>query len=133
MSYARYDDERGAGWIMYSGVLLLTLGVLNIIDGIGAISRSHFYIANAHYMFGSLRTWGWVALILGALQLLIGLGVLFRESQIARWAGVITLSLSAIAQLLMIPAYPFWSLAIFAVDILAIYGLLAYGRRVTSA
>ena len=37
------------------------------------------------------------------------------------------------AQLLMIPAYPFWSLSIFAVDILAIYGLVAYGSRIQSA
>jgi len=43
------------------------------------------------------------------------------------------LSLNAIAQLLMIPAYPFWSLSIFAVDILAIYGLVAYGSRIQSA
>jgi hypothetical protein len=28
-----------------------------------------------------------------------------------------------------IPAYPFWSLAIFAVDILVIYGLAAYGGQ----
>ena len=34
-----------------------------------------------------------------------------------------------IAALLSIPAYPFWSLAIFAVDILIIYGLAAYGGR----
>jgi hypothetical protein len=30
------------------------------------------------------------------------------------------------------PAYPFWSLAIFAVDILALYGLIAYGDRLGS-
>ena len=31
------------------------------------------------------------------------------------------------AALLSIPGYPFWSLAIFAIDILIIYGLSAYG------
>ena len=40
------------------------------------------------------------------------------------------LGLNAIAQLLMMPAYPLWSLCIFALDILAIYGLIAYGRRI---
>jgi hypothetical protein len=35
-----------------------------------------------------------------------------------------------VAQLLSIPAYPFWSLAIFAIDIVAIYGLVAYGKRI---
>ena len=80
-------------------------------------------------MFADLKTWGWIILVLGILQLLVGLGVLV-ENQFARWTGVVILSLNALAQLLMIPAYPFWSLAIFAIDILAIYGLIAYGQRI---
>jgi hypothetical protein len=80
-------------------------------------------------VFADLKTWGWIILVLGILQLLVGLGVLV-ENQFARWTGVVILSLNALAQLLMIPAYPFWSLAIFAIDILAIYGLIAYGQRI---
>lgn len=131
-SYVERLDERGSGWIMFAGVLLLTIGTLNIIDGIAAISRANFYVANAHYVFGDLKTWGWVALCLGVLQLLVGLGV-FAKNQFARWTGVVVVSLNAIAQLLMMPAYPFWSLSIFAVDILAIYGLIAYGKRIGDA
>lgn len=128
-SYGSYYEERGQGWVLFAGVLLLTLGTLNVIDGIAAISRAHFYVANAHYVFGDLRAWGWVVLILGALQLLVGLGV-FVKNQFARWTGIVVLSLNALAQLLMTPAYPFWSLSIFAVDILAIYGLIVYGERI---
>lgn len=131
-SYYEPYEERGNGWITFAGVLLLTLGTLNVIDGIAAISRSNFYVGNAHYVFGDLRTWGWVALCLGALQLLVGLGV-FVKNQFARWTGVVVLSLNAIAQLLMMPAYPFWSMSIFAIDILAIYGLVAYGKRIAEA
>jgi hypothetical protein len=42
--------------------------------------------------------------------------------------------LSAIGALLAIPAYPFWSLTIFALDVLVIYGLVAYGgdRRIAA-
>ena len=36
-------------------------------------------------------------------------------------------------QLLIMPAYPFWSLSLFAVDILAIYGLVAYDERIGTA
>jgi hypothetical protein len=52
------------------------------------------------------------------------------KNQFARWTGVVVVSLNALAQLLMIPAYPFWSLAIFAIDIIALYGLIAYGKRI---
>ena len=113
---------------MFAGVLLLTLGVINVIEGIAAIGNAHFYVGNAHYVFADLKTWGWIVLILGVLQLLVGVGVLV-ENQFARWTGVVVLSLNALAQLLMMPGYPFWSLAILAIDILALYGLIAYGDR----
>jgi hypothetical protein len=61
---------------------------------------------------------------------LVGFGLLVRN-QFARWIGVVVLGLNAIAQLLMMPSYPYWSLAIFAIDILALYGLVAYGARVS--
>jgi len=129
-TYESYEDERGRGWLAFSGALLLTLATLNIIDGIAAISNAHFYVANARYVFGDLNTWGWIVLCLGVLQGLVGLGV-FVKNQFARWTGVVVLSLNAIAQLLMMPAYPFWSLCIFAIDIVAIYGLVAYGARIS--
>jgi hypothetical protein len=109
----------------------MVLGSFNIIDGAAAIGNAHFYVADAHYVFGDLNSWGWVVLCLGILQLLVALGVLMKN-QLARWTGVVVLSLNALAQLLMMPAYPFWSLAIFAVDILALYGLIAYGDRLGS-
>jgi hypothetical protein len=44
-----------------------------------------------------------------------------------RWFGIGVAGLNAIAALLSIPAYPFWSLAVFTIDIVIIYGLSAYG------
>jgi hypothetical protein len=123
-----YEDEQGHGWIVFAGVLVLIIGVINTIQGIAAISKAHFYVGNAHYVFGNLKTWGWVALIIGVIEILVGLGV-FARNQLARWTGVFVLGLNSIAQLLMMPAYPFWSLCIFALNTLAIYGLLVYGWR----
>lgn len=122
----------GYGLIIFASVLLLVAGVFNLIDGIAAIARSHVFIADAHYVAGDLRTWGWVALILGALQLLAGLGVL-AGNQLARWFGVAVIGLNAIAQLFFIPAYPFWSLTIIAMDMVALWGLFAYGSRQNAA
>jgi hypothetical protein len=131
--YGRYEDEdRGYGWIMFAGVLLMMLGTLNFIEGIAAIGNTNFFVHNTHYLFASLNTWGWVVLCIGVLEWAVGLGV-FVKNQFARWTGVAVLCLNAIAQLLMMPAYPFWSLSIFALDVLAIYGLIAYGKRIGEA
>ena len=125
-----YVDDRGFGWVVFAGVLLLMVGVMNTIEGIAAIGNAHFFVHNTNYVFGDLNTWGWIVLCLGVLQMLVGCGV-FLQNQLARWTGVVVLSVGAIVQLLMIPAYPFWSLSIFALDVLAIFGLLTYGARIS--
>jgi hypothetical protein len=121
-------ESRGFGLIIFAAVLLFVAGFFNMIDGIAAIARSHVFVANAHYVFGGLRAWGWVTLVLAIGQLLAGLGVL-AGNQLARWYAVAVVGLNAIAQMFFIPAYPFWSLTIIAVDVVALYGLCAYGSR----
>jgi hypothetical protein len=121
-------EGRGYGLIIFASVMLLVAGFWNLIQGITAIARSHVYVANAHYVFGDLRSWGWVTLILSILMLLAGIGVLIGN-QLARWFAVAVLGLDAIAQMFVIPSYPFWSLTIIALDVVALYGLCAYGSR----
>jgi len=128
----RRADDRGLGLVVFAAVMLLVVGIFNAIDGIAAIAQSHVFVANAHYVFGDLRAWGWVALILGVLQVLAGLGVL-AGNQVARWFGVVVIALNAITQMFFIPAYPFWSLLIIAGDVFALYGLCAYGSRTVAA
>jgi hypothetical protein len=122
------DDSRGAGWITFAAIMIIMVATLNIIDGIAAIGKSSFFVGNAHYVFSDLKTWGWIVLALGVLQMVVGFGIWYG-SQIARWTGIVVVSVNAIAQLLFIPAYPFWSLSIFALDVLVLYGLAAYGGR----
>ena len=122
----------GHGLIIFASVLLVILGCFNLIYGIAAIANSHVFVANAHYVFGSLRTWGWITLIIGVLQLLAAAGVV-AGNQLARWFGVAVLGLNAIDQMFFIPAFPFWSLVIIAVDVVALYGLCVYGSRANLA
>lgn len=134
MTSATMRRDRGARqgegyWmIVFAVALLVTVGFFNLIDGIAAIANSHVFIANAHYVVGDLRAWGWVVLILGVLQLIAAIAIL-AGSQAARWFAVVVIGLNAIGQMLFIPAYPFWSLLIIAVDIVALWGLCAYGSR----
>jgi hypothetical protein len=121
-------EGRGYGLVLFAGVLLLVAGFWNMIYGIAAIANSHVFVGNAHYVFGNQRAWGWVTLIIAVLMLLAGVGVMVGN-QLARWFGVVVVGLNAINQMFFLPAYPFWSLMIIAVDIVALYGLCAYGSR----
>ncbi|HTT51332.1 MAG TPA: hypothetical protein VMH35_08030 [Streptosporangiaceae bacterium] len=119
---------QGHGLLIFASVLLMVIGLFNLLDGIAAVARSHVFIANAHYVVGDLRAWGWVALICGVLQVLAGIGVL-TGNQLARWFGVAVVGLNALGQFFFVPAYPFWSLTIIAIDMIALYALCVYGSR----
>jgi hypothetical protein len=118
--------------VVFAGVLLMVLGTLNCIYGIAAIGDSKFFVNDTKYVFSNLNTWGWIVLCLGVGQLLVAFGV-FAKNQFARWTGVFVLALNAIAQMLFLPAAPFLALSLLAMDILAIYGLAAYGNRIARA
>ena len=124
----RHAEGQGYGLVIFAAVLLGLIGIFNLIDGIAAIANSHVFVANAHYVVGNLRAWGWATLILAVLQLLAAVGV-FMGNQLARWFAVVVLALNAIDQMLFLPGYPFWSLIIIAADIVAIWALCAYGSR----
>jgi hypothetical protein len=121
-------DERGAGWLVFAATVLGIAGIFNVIDGIMALSKSSFYVAGARYIFSDLRTWGWIVLILGILQILAAFAILGR-AQWARWFGIVIAALGAIGQFGFMQAYPFWSITIIAICIFVIYGLAAYGGR----
>ena len=126
------DGEEGGGWLLFAGVMIVIVGVLNVIYGIAAIGNAHFFIANQQYILSGLNTWGWVMLILGVLQIVAAFSI-WNGRGFGRWFGIGVAAVNAIAALLSIPAYPFWSLAVFAIDVLIIYGLATYGGARRSA
>ncbi len=124
----RHAEGRGYGLIVFASILLFVDGFFNMLYGIAAIANSHVFVANAHYVIGDLRAWGWITLIIAVLQLAAGGGVL-AGNQLARWFAVAVVGISAIDMMFFLPAYPFWALAIIAIDVVALYGLCAYGSR----
>jgi hypothetical protein len=120
--------EERAGWVTFAAVMLLIVGVLNVIWGIAAIGDSKFFVHDTKYILSGLNTWGWVTLVLGVLEILAGFS-LFGGGLYGRIFGIGAATLSSIAALLSIPAYPFWSLAIFAVDIIVIHQIATRGTE----
>jgi hypothetical protein len=121
-----YADDRGDSWVMFAGIMLCLAGVLNVIYGIAAIDNANFFVADQQYILSNLDTWGWVMLVVGGLQMIAAFSI-WSGGGFGRWFGIGVATVNAIAALLAIPGYPFWSLAVFAIDILIIYGLATYG------
>ena len=125
-------NERGSGWILFAMVALVTAGVMHIFDAIwmfqynGAIPQS---LQGAR--FGTpLSTYGWIYLVVGIILIASGVG-LAAGSQVARWIGIISGSITSISAIWLVQYYPIWSLVYVALGTLVVYALAAYGGRET--
>ncbi|HEX5857867.1 MAG TPA: hypothetical protein VFY91_07155 [Microbacterium sp.] len=118
------------GWVVFAGVILLVSGLFSVIQGIVALvgPDAYFAVTDGSLFLFDAQGWGWWNIIVGVLLLLTG-AALFAGQTWARVVAVILVVLSAVGQLLLIPAQPWWSLIIIAVDVLVIYALTVHGAE----
>ena len=95
---------------------------------LAAIDDSSFFTGNTTYALSNLHTWGWVTVILGVIQVVAGFSLMAGRT-FGRMIGILAAGLGAIGALLSIGgAFPFWSLAIFALCVIVLHGIVVYGE-----
>jgi hypothetical protein len=120
------EADKAAGWLTFAGFMILIAGLLNVLWGVAAIDNAKFFVGQTHFIVSDLNMWGWTLLIVGVVQAIAAISIL-SGGIFGRWVGVLTAALSALGVMVSIDAYPLWSLAVFALDVLVIYGLVTYG------
>jgi len=116
--------------VVLAGALLALSGVFTLVQALYALfGDSVFVQSDGQPMLLDITTWGWVHLVLGALQLAVGLAV-FRGSTWARVTAAVVVGLSAVSQMVFLPAYPVWSIVVIAIDVLVIWALCMHGSEV---
>jgi hypothetical protein len=127
-----YADDTGmtgwVGWIAFAGVIMVMAGIFQATAGLVALVNDDVYVVASDRLALTLdyTQWGWVHLILGSVVATAGLAI-FSGRVWARAVGVLLAALSALAHLLFISAFPFWSLIVIAMDVLVIYALCVHG------
>lgn len=117
------------GGTVFAAVLMMIAGVFQVIAGITAIVKDKFFATTPNYLLTfDVSGWGWIHLAFGALLVVAGFFVL-RGDVWARAVAIVLVSLSAIANFLFLPYYPFWALVVIAIDVFVIWALATYGRR----
>lgn len=117
------------GWVWFAAIMLITVGLFDIVQGIIALIEDDFeLLTEGGILVFDLTTWGWVHIVVGALLVLAGVG-LFSGTAWGRTLGVILAVLNALAQLTIMPSYPFWALIIIILDVVIIYALVVHGRE----
>jgi hypothetical protein len=109
---------------------MVLVGCFNVVSGLVALFRDGYFVVSSDELaiHVDYTTWGWALLSYGIVLALTGTGLLLGQV----WAGVVAVILAvfnALFNLAFLPAYPAWSVAIIAFDVLVIYALVVHGRE----
>ena len=119
---------RGAGRVVFAATMLIILGVLNIIYDIGALDDANIFVNDTRFILSNLNTLGWVLIIIGLLQLTAGFSLMSGNTY-GRVLGITAGSIGAVSALLSVGgAFPWWSLAMFALCIYVVHGIIVFGE-----
>jgi hypothetical protein len=129
----REATSNGWGLVVFAGVMMVMLGIFHALTGLTAILKDKFFVFTpGNYLISvDVTSWGWIHLIGGVVVALAGFFV-FSGALWARAIGIVLAGLSAIANFLFIPYYPFWSLLMIALDIFVIWALAVHRREVAA-
>jgi hypothetical protein len=129
----RREATAWVGFIVFGGIMLLMMGSFQVIEGIVALVRDEYYLVTRNGLLVSMdyTAWGWTHLLIGAVAVLAGIGVLLGQMW-ARVAGIVVAVVSALANIAFLSAYPVWSAIVIAIDVLVIYALAVHGSEVKS-
>jgi hypothetical protein len=127
--YTEDAEARGEypdNWLMFAGLMMFFVGLWNAIEGGIALFRSAFFTGQP--VFGNLVFWAAVWLAIGVIQMGVAYAII-AGNNVARWIGIVIVAISIIVSMLTLPAFPWWSLFVLAVDLLLLYALLVHGTR----
>ncbi len=131
MSTDTYDDTRGlaaTGWILFAAPIMFTIGAIDIIQGIAALTKSATFVIaggeNSLLVTTNFDTWGW-ALIIWGIVLMLAAGSLFFGRSWARWFGIFAIIINGIVQIAWFPAFPLWSLLAIGLQVAVLWALTA--------
>ncbi|MER5360833.1 hypothetical protein [Streptomyces sp. NPDC002785] len=113
------------GWTTFAAVLMIFGGAMAAFEGIAAIAKGSVFVATRNYVFQfSLTGWGWIHLLLGIFIVLAGVALLTGVAW-ARAVGIVLAGMSALANFLWLPFYPFWSIVLIAINVVILWALCA--------
>jgi hypothetical protein len=124
----RYDVDSPSGVLAFgvttfAGTVLIVVSIFQVLQGIAAIANDTVYVRGLSYTFEfDVTAWGWIHLLLGLVGLGTGIGILVGQTW-ARILGVFIAGVSTVSNFMFMPYYPFWSLAVIALDVLVIWAL----------
>ncbi|EME14746.1 DUF7144 family membrane protein [Rhodococcus triatomae] len=115
-----------AGASIAAAILLLTLGILEVFQGISAVAKDDVLVFGPNYTYEfSVTAWGWIHIVIGVLVALTGFFLLSGATW-ARITAIFLAALAIIANFLWLPYYPLWSILIIALSVVVIWAITVW-------
>jgi Na+/pantothenate symporter len=109
--------------IMFAGVILGGVGVIQVIQGIAAVAKDTIFVSGVDYAYRfDITTWGWIHIVLGVIACAVSIGILTGR----RWGilgGIGIAIVSAVLSFLFLPQYPAGAITILVFDVLVLWAL----------
>lgn len=123
MAATRAKNRGPSGWAAFAGVVLFISGSFNLIFGLAAAVNDEIVtVGGGGVIIWDIDAWGWMHFGLGVLMIATSIGLFLVETW-ARIVAVIFATISAIGQVVLITAFPLFSIMIIALDVAVIYNL----------
>ncbi|PRY69034.1 hypothetical protein B0I08_103240 [Glaciihabitans tibetensis] len=118
------------GWIAFAGIVMLMMGTFHAIQGLVALFQDSYYLVQESGLVVQVdyTAWGWIHLAVGVLVLCAGIALIAGQL----WARIVAVILafgSALVNITFLAAYPIWSLAMIALDVLIIWAVTVHGNE----
>jgi hypothetical protein len=121
-----------AGMVVFVAFLMCLAGSFHAIVGLAAILSDEIVTPAPNFVFEFDPTaWGVIHLVVSGVLFLAAFAIVNGTA----WAlavGVVFAAVSALGAFASLPLHPFWSAAIIAVDVAAIWALTVHGRELAA-
>lgn len=115
------------GWVYFAGMLMLIVGFFSIFRGILALAKHTAYVVTPDSLIVfNYTTWGWIHIVMG-IVLLTAASSVFSGRWWGRLVGSVIAALALLENLVLLPAYPIWSITAIIISGLVLYALLVRG------
>ena len=114
------------GWVTFAAIYLFISGGLNLIWGITALAKKD-YFHEAELIASSLSTWGSVAIVIAAVQILAAALVAGRKTGGMLMAIVLGMC-GIFLNVLSIGAYPIWSIIAIVCSALVLWAVTVHSE-----
>jgi len=121
-------------WVQFAGLMLVLDGTFHIVQGLVALFRDEVFVVTRRHLMLDLdyTAWGWIQLAVGAVVILVGVGLLTGRMA-ARVLGAVVAFVSALVSLSFLPAYPVWSVMMITLDVVVMWAIVVHGGELRRA